>query len=104
MPCDVGERIDSMGIVEDKIKELKAREKKILQMGGETAVAKQKEKGKLTARERIDLLFDPDTFREIDMLVKHRCVNFGLDKEEIVSDAVIVGPVKVNGRVVFAFS
>ena len=49
-----------MGIVEDKIKDLKAREKKVLQMGGEKAVAKQKEKGKLTARERLDRLFDAD--------------------------------------------
>ena len=70
-----------MGIVEDKIKDLKDRENKVLEMGGEKAVAKQHEKGKLTARKRIDLLFDPGTFREIDMFVTHRCVNFGMPAE-----------------------
>ncbi len=93
-----------MGIVEDKIKDLKAREKKMLQMGGEKAVAKQKEKGKLTARERLDRLFDSGTFREIDMFVKHRCTNFGMEKVEIPSDGVITGHGLVEGRPVFAFS
>ena len=54
-------------------------------MGGEKAVAKEREKGKLTARERLDLLFDPGTFREIDMFVTHRCVNFGMEKIDIPS-------------------
>ena len=61
-----------MGVVEDKIKDLKEREKKVLQMGGEKAVAKHKEKGKLTARERLGLLFDAGSFREIEMFVVHR--------------------------------
>jgi len=93
-----------MGIVEDKIKELKERERKILQMGGEKAVTKEKEKGKLTARERLDLLFDPGTFREIDMFVTHRCTNFGMEQVEIPSDGVITGHGLVQGRPVFAFS
>lgn len=93
-----------MGIVEDKIKELKERERIILQMGGEKAVAKEKEKGKLTARERLDLLFDPGTFREIDMFVTHRCTNFGMETVEIPSDGVITGHGLVQGRPVFAFS
>ena len=92
------------GTVADKIKDLKDREAKIREMGGEKAVAKHKEKGKLTARERLDLLFDPGTFREIDMFVKHRCVNFGMEKVEIPADGVITGYGKVNGRPVFAFS
>ena len=54
-----------MGIVEDKIRDLKAREAKLLEMGGEKAVAAHHEKGKLTARERLNLLFDKGTFREI---------------------------------------
>jgi len=90
--------------VAEKIELLKKKRAQALQMGGEERIAKQKKKGKLTARERIDLLFDKGTFREVDMLVKHRCTNFGLEKEEINSDAVIVGHGKVNGRVVFAFS
>ncbi|MEW6259758.1 MAG: carboxyl transferase domain-containing protein [Thermodesulfobacteriota bacterium] len=93
-----------MGIVEDKIKELKERERIVLQMGGEKAIAKEKEKGKLTARERLDLLFDPGSFREIDMFVTHRCTNFGMDKVEIPSDGVVTGHGLVQGRPVFAFS
>jgi acetyl-CoA carboxylase carboxyltransferase component len=88
----------------DKIKELKDREAKILQMGGSKAVAKHKEQGKLTARERLNLFFDPGTFREIDMFVTHRCVNFGMEKVDIASDGVISGHGKVNGRTVFAFA
>lgn len=93
-----------MGVVENKLKDLKDREKKILAMGGEKAVAKHREKGKKTARERLNLLFDPGTFREIDMFVEHRCVNFGMEKVEIPSDGVITGHGLVNGRPVFAFS
>ena len=93
-----------MGIVEDKIKDLKEKEKKILQMGGEKAVAKHKEKGKLTARERMDLLFDPGTFREMDMFVTHRCVNFGMEDVDIPSDGVVTGHGLVEGRQVFAFA
>ena len=93
-----------MGIVEDKLKELKAREEKMLQMGGEKAVAKQHDQGKLTARERLNLLFDDGTFRELDMFVSHRCVNFGMEKVEIPSDGVVTGHGMVNGRPVFAFS
>lgn len=93
-----------MGIVEDKIKDLKEKEKKILEMGGEKAVAKHKEKGKLTARERMDLLFDSGTFREIDMFVTHRCVNFGMEDVDIPSDGVVTGHGLVEGRQVFAFA
>jgi len=93
-----------MGNVDDKIKQLKDQEAKILQMGGEKAVAKHKEKGKLTARERLDTLFDPGTFREIDMFVKHRCQFFGMEKTEIPSDGVITGHGLVDGRPVFAFA
>jgi len=93
-----------MGIVKDNIKDLKKREAKILEMGGKRMIAKQREKGKLTARERLNLLFDTGTFREIDMFVKHRCVNFGMEKTEIPSDGVITGHGLVEGRHVFAFS
>ncbi len=93
-----------MGAVEDKINDLKSREAKILQMGGEKAVAKQHEKGKLSARERLNLLFDEGTFREIDMFVSHRCVNFNMERVDIPSDGVITGHGMVGGRPVFAFS
>ncbi len=94
-----------MGVVADQIQELKDREEKILQMGGEKAVEKQKSKpGKMTARERMDCLFDPETFREIDMFVTHRCVNFGMEKVEIPSDGVVTGHGLVNGRHIFAYA
>ena len=93
-----------MGITEDKINDFKEKSKKILQMGGEKAVAKYKAKGKLTARERLDCFFDPGTFHEIDMFVKHHCSNFGMEKVEIPADGVITGYGLVNGRHVFAFA
>lgn len=88
----------------EKIELLKKKREEVMALGGEKRVAKQHEKGKLTARERLDLLFDKGTFREIDLLVKHRSVNFGMEKVEINSDGVIVGHGKVQGRTVFAYS
>ena len=93
-----------MGVVGDKLKELRELEEKVRQMGGAKAVAKHKEKGKLTARERLKLLFDKGSFREIDMFVEHRCVNFGMEGVAIPSDGVITGHGLVDGRPVFAFS
>ena len=88
----------------DAIADLLQKEAKVRQMGGEKAVEKQKAGGKLTARERLDLLFDPGTFRELDMFVQHRCDNFGMEKIEIPSDGVVTGHGMVDGRPVFAFS
>jgi propionyl-CoA carboxylase beta chain len=70
-------------------------------MGGEKMVQKQREQGKLTARERLDILFDPGTFQEIQLFVKHRSTLFGLADKEIPADGVITGFGQVNGRVVF---
>ena len=93
-----------MGITEDKIKDLKNREAEIRQMGGEAAVAKQHEKNKLTARERLNRLFDRGSFRELDMFVTHRCTNFGMEKVSIPADGVVTGHGLIDGRPVFAFS
>jgi acetyl-CoA carboxylase carboxyltransferase component len=90
--------------VTEKLEMLKKREAKVKEMGGEKRVKKQHDKGKLTARERIELLFDKDTFREIDMLAHHRSTNFGMDKVDVNSDGVITGHGLVNGRPVFAYS
>ena len=90
--------------VKDKIALLKSKREQVAKMGGDARVEKQHEKGKLTARERINLLFDEGTFYEIDSLVKHRSTNFGMEQVEIQSDGVIVGHGMINGRVVFAFS
>ena len=93
-----------MSSVNQKLEELQEKEKKMLEMGGQKAIDAQHEKGKLTARERLNHLFDEGTFREIDMFVKHRCTNFGMEKVEIPSDGVVTGHGLVNGRVVFAYA
>jgi propionyl-CoA carboxylase beta chain len=72
--------------------------------GGEARRAKQHAAGKLTARERIELLFDPGTFEEIDKLVTHRCRDFGMDQQLIPGDGVVVGHGLIDGRQVFAFA
>ena len=72
--------------------------------GGEKRIDAQHKKGKLTARERIELFFDKGTFEEMGMLVTHRSTNFGLDKQKFFGDGVITGYGKVNGRLVYAFS
>jgi len=90
--------------VSDKINLLQEKEEKIKQMGGEARIAKQHEKGKLNARERIELLFDEGTFREVDLFAKHRSTNFNMPKLEIPSDGVITGHGLVNGRPVFAYA
>ncbi len=90
--------------ISEKIEELKQKEEKIREMGGEARVAKQHDKNKLSARERILLLFDEGTFREIDMFVKHRSTNFNMPQLEIPSDGVISGHGLINGRPVFAYA
>jgi acetyl-CoA carboxylase carboxyltransferase component len=93
-----------MKTVAEKIRELKEKEGQIKSMGGAKGVEKQRLSGKLTARERLDLFFDPGTFRETDIFVKHRCVNFGMEQVEIPADGVVTGFGRVNGRPVFAFA
>ncbi len=88
----------------EKVSDLKEKKSKILQMGGSQAIEKQHSRKKLTARERINLLFDQDTFTEIDMLIKHRCTSFGLDKREIPADSVITGYGKIERRDAFVAS
>ena len=72
--------------------------------GGQARIDKQHEKGKLTARERIDLLVDPGSFQEIGKFVVQRGKDFGLDKERILGDGVITGYGTVDGRLVYVFS
>lgn len=93
-----------MGVISDKIKELKQKEQKILEMSGEKVLEKRREQGRLNARERLDLLFDKGTFRELDMFVTHRCTNFGMENKDIPADGVITGHGKVDGRIVFAYA
>ena len=72
--------------------------------GGEARLQKQHAAGKLTARERIHLLFDPGTFEEVDKLVTHRCRDFGMDDQIVPGDGVVAGHGLIEGRQVFAFA
>lgn len=72
--------------------------------GGPKRIANQHKKGKLTARERISLLCDPDSFVEYDAFMEHDCVDFGMEKEKTSGDSVITGHGHVHGRHVFIFS
>jgi acetyl-CoA carboxylase carboxyltransferase component len=90
--------------VSDKILDLKQRKHHIMQMGGKKAVEAHKAKGKLTARERLDLFFDRSTFREVDMFATHRCTNYGMEEVEIASDGVVCGYGLVDGRPVYAYA
>lgn len=86
------------------IDRLNAKKQEALLGGGQSRIDDQHKKGKLTARERIDLLIDEGTFEEIGMLVTHRSAAFGLDKQKFLGDGVVTGHGKVNGREVFVYS
>jgi propionyl-CoA carboxylase beta chain len=88
----------------DKRKRLAQLEKAAEQGGGAARMKRQHEAGKLTARERMELLFDPGTFEELDKLVVHRCLDFGMEKQVIPGDGVVTGFGRVEGRVVYAFA
>src|SRR4051812_13611248 len=72
--------------------------------GGERRIEAQHKRGKLTARERLDLLFDEGTFEEWDMFVEHRCSDFGMENNRPPGDGVVTGYGMINGRLVFVFS
>jgi len=93
-----------MATVQEKIKLMKSKKEHVMQGGGPKRIEKQHEKGKLTARERLDLLFDEGTFVELDALVHHRCTNFGQEKKELPGEGVVVGYGTVDGRLVYAFA
>ena len=86
------------------IQQLEEKREKARQGGGKHRIDAQHKKGKLTARERIDLLLDPGTFEEWDMFVEHRCVDFGMEKQKIPGDGVVTGHGNINGRLVFVYS
>lgn len=88
----------------EKIKQLESRRAQALLGGGEKRINTQHEKGKLTARERIDFLLDEGSFVETDMLVKHRSREFGLDKQHYPGDGVVTGYGYIDKRLVYVFS
>jgi propionyl-CoA carboxylase beta chain len=89
---------------EEKLKRLEELNARALLGGGEARIERQHKAGKLTARERVELLFDPGTFVEIDKFVVHRCADFGMDETRIPGDGVVTGYGKVAGRQVFVFA
>jgi propionyl-CoA carboxylase beta chain len=88
----------------DRIKHLEELQRRAEAGGGEERLRRHHEAGKLTARERIDLLFDAGTFQEVDKLVTHRCRDFGMASQVIPGDGVVAGQGRVDGRVVYAFA
>jgi len=92
-----------MGI-EEKLQELHRLNELAELGGGKERIEKQHRMGKLTARERLDILLDKGTFVELDKFAVHRCPHFGIDKQKILGDAVVTGYGKIDGRLVYVFS
>ena len=88
----------------DRLETLADYERRAEAGGGEARQRRQHDAGKLTARERMDLFFDPGTFREIDKLVTHRCRDFGMETQLVPGDGVVAGHGAVEGRLVYAFA
>ena len=89
--------------MEDILKELEARREKAKLGGGQRRIDSQHSKGKLTARERINLLLDEESFEEYDMFVEHDSHEFGMEKNKIPGDGVVIGSGEINGRTVFLY-
>ncbi len=90
--------------MKDRLVELKDRLAEAELGGGQKRIDKQHEKGKLTARERVHFLLDEGSFEEIGAFVKHRCTDFGMDKQRVPGDGVVTGYGTIDGRLVYVFS
>lgn len=89
---------------QEKIQELHSLREQAKLGGGQKRIESQHKKGKYTARERIDMLLDENSFEEFDMFVSHRCIDFGLEQESYLSDGVVTGYGTIDGRLVYIFS
>lgn len=94
----------SDAVLQQKFDELERKNQEALTGGGAKRIEQQHAKGKLTARERIQLLLDEGSFEELGKFVMHRCKDFGLDKEYYLGDGVVTGYGTINGRLVYVFS
>jgi len=90
--------------MQDIIRQLEEKRDQARQGGGQRRIEAQHAKGKLTARERIELLLDPGSFEEWDMFVEHTCTDFGMAEQKVPGDGVVTGYGTINGRLVFVFS
>ena len=88
----------------DVIQQLEKKRDEARQGGGKKRVDAQHARGKLTARERIEILLDADSFEEYDMYVEHRTNDFGMEKQKYAGDGVVTGSGKINGKLVYVFS
>ena len=89
---------------QDDIRELRKRKEKVRLGGGKKRIEKQHDRGKYTARERIDMLLDEGSFVEVDAFVEHRCTNFGMEDKEAPGEGVVTGYGTVDGSLIFVFA
>lgn len=90
--------------MKDILQELETRRADARLGGGQKRIDAQHARGKLTARERVELLLDEGSFEEYDMFVTHRCTDFGMEKNRPAGDGVVTGWGTINGRMVYVFS
>ncbi len=91
-------------MMQKKLDDLESRNDRALAGGGPEKLAKHKAGGRLSARERVDVLLDPGSFVEMDRFVTHRCVNFGMEKSKPLGDGIITGYGRINGKLVYVSS
>ena len=89
---------------DQELSKLQSKEAEAFQGGGHERLEKLRQKGMMTAREKIDHILDPLSFVELNMLAEHQCRDFGMDDKKFPGDGVITGYGKINGRQVFIFS
>ena len=90
--------------IEERTKRLEELNAEAEMGGGEVRIARQHNSGRMTARERVEMLLDPGSFVEMDKFVTHRCTDFGIEESKIPGDGVVTGHGKINGRLVFLFA
>ncbi|MBS1969027.1 MAG: methylmalonyl-CoA carboxyltransferase [Bdellovibrionales bacterium] len=96
--------MEETNTLQQRLADLDRRNEQAMQGGGAAKVAKHKQGGRLSARERLDILLDPGSFVEMDRFVTHRCTNFGMDKTAVPGDGIITGYGRVNGKLVYVSS
>src|SRR5687768_10688265 len=90
--------------IQERLEDLRRRKEQAAQGGGQRRIQAQHDKGKLTARERVNLLADPGSFEEFDSLVLHRATDFGIDQQRYPGDSVVTGFARIEGRPVAIFA
>lgn len=96
--------MEELNSFQQRLSELEKRNEQAMRGGGPARIAKQKQGGRLSARERLDILLDPGSFVEMDRFVTHHCTNFGMEKNVVPGDGVVTGYGRVNGKLVYVSS